>query len=352
MTNQPARMADSFDRRNLVSLVAVFVVAWAMMPGQASSHREAPLTAQDPMADNTDVYAWRNADEPDKVTLIANFIPFQKPDGGPNFYSFDPNVVYEIHVDNNGDAVEDITFQWRFTTEIRNPATFLYNTGAVTSLDDPDLNVRQFYRLTRIDGPRRTGTVTRALGPSAGAAAEHRSALDAELRLPWPAAFSNSRATSASSPGSATKASTSTSAVFDLLGVGSGQVEDSTAGFNVSSLAIQMPIIGADAQRHAADERERSQRGHRRVVDGEPLCHADADRGRADAHRCARAGVAARQSARQRGGDRSRAQGRVQRHRADQRCRGARSRDRSGSAEASQRRSSAWTRRPRRATTS
>ena len=92
------------------------------------------------------------------MTLIANFIPFQKPDGGPNFYSFDPNVVYEIHVDNNGDAVEDITFQWRFTTEVRNPATFLYNTGTVTTLDDPDLNVRQFYRLTRIDGPRRTGT--------------------------------------------------------------------------------------------------------------------------------------------------------------------------------------------------
>src|SRR5678816_3983102 len=65
--------------------------------------------------------------------------------------------VYEIHIDNNGDAVEDITYQWRFTTEVRNPATFLYNTGVVSTLDDPDLNVRQFYRLTRIDGPRRTG---------------------------------------------------------------------------------------------------------------------------------------------------------------------------------------------------
>ena len=94
------------------------------------------------MADNTDVYAFVSPDAPDTVTLIANFIPFQKPDGGPNFYPFDPNVVYEIHIDNNGDAVEDITFQWRFTTEVRNPATFLYNTGPVTSLDDPDLNVR------------------------------------------------------------------------------------------------------------------------------------------------------------------------------------------------------------------
>ena len=100
------------------------------------------------MADNTDVYAFVSPDAPDTVTLIANFIPFQKPDGGPNFYSFDPNVVYEIHIDNNGDALEDITYQWRFTTEVRNPATFLYNTGSVTTLDDPDLNVRQFYRLT------------------------------------------------------------------------------------------------------------------------------------------------------------------------------------------------------------
>ena len=151
-------------RNHILGITAIFLVALVMMPAQASSHREAPLLAQDPMADNTDTYAFVSPDEPDKVTLIANFIPFQKPDGGPNFYSFDPNVVYEIHIDNNGDAVEDITYQWRFTTEVRNPATFLYNTGPVTTLDDPDLNVRQFYRLTRIDGPRRTGTATELSG--------------------------------------------------------------------------------------------------------------------------------------------------------------------------------------------
>ena len=156
-------------RSRVLGIAAIFGAALAVMPGQASSHREAPLTAQDPMADNTDVYAWVASDEPDKVTLIANFIPFQNPNGGPNFYSFDPNVVYEIHIDNNGDAVEDITYQWRFTAETSNPATFLHNTGAVTTLDDPDLGI------------------------------------------------------------------------FDLLGVDSGLAEDSTAGFNVSSLAIQVP---------------------------------------------------------------------------------------------------------------
>ena len=85
-------------RMRILSLSAIFMVTLALMPGQASSHREAPLTSQDPMADNTDVYAFVSPDAPDTVTLIANFIPFQKPDGGPNFYSFDPNVVYEIHI--------------------------------------------------------------------------------------------------------------------------------------------------------------------------------------------------------------------------------------------------------------
>jgi hypothetical protein len=227
-------------RTQILGLSAIFIVALALMPGQASSHREAPLVAQDPMADNTDVYAFVSPDAPDTVTLIANFIPFQKPDGGPNFYSFDPNVVYEIHIDNNGDAVEDITYQWRFTTEVRNPATFLYNTGPVTSLDDPDLNVRQFYRLTRVDGPRRTGTVTELSG-----------------RLPVPPPNIGPRSTpNYGALGGAIQALPGNIAVFagqrdegfyvdlgifDLLGVGTGATEDSTAGFNVSSLAIRVP---------------------------------------------------------------------------------------------------------------
>ena len=227
-------------RTQILGLSAIFVVTLALMPGQASSHREAPLLAQDPMADNTDVYAFVPPDAPDTVTLIANFIPFQKPDGGPNFYSFDPNVVYEIHIDNNGDAVEDITYQWRFTTEVRNPATFLYNTGPVTSLDDPDLNVRQFYRLTRVDGARRTGTVT-----------------ELSARLPVPPPNIGPRSTpNYGSLGGAIQALPGNIAVFagqrdegfyvdlaifDLLGVGSGAMEDSTAGFNVSSLAIRVP---------------------------------------------------------------------------------------------------------------
>src|SRR5215468_6261853 len=99
---------------------------------RASSHREAPLISQDPLADNTDLYAFVSPRNPDRVTLIADFIPFEAPYGGPNFFKFDDNVLYEIKIDNNGDAVEDITFQFKFRTVVLNPNTFLYNTGTIT----------------------------------------------------------------------------------------------------------------------------------------------------------------------------------------------------------------------------
>ncbi len=228
--------------RTLCTLLGAGALATlAMLPGQASSHREAPLIAQDPMADNTDLYAFVDPNEPTLVTLISNVIPFQDPDGGPNFYPFDPNVTYEIHIDNNADAVEDITFQWKFTTEVRNAATFLYNTGPVTTIDDPDLNVRQFYSLTRIDGPRRTGRRTLLAGrlpvpppnigprstPNYGALAGGIQQLPGDMR-----AFAGQR----------DEGFYVDLAIFDLLGVGSGEVEDSTAGFNVSALALQVPM--------------------------------------------------------------------------------------------------------------
>ncbi|HEX6095504.1 MAG TPA: DUF4331 domain-containing protein [Thermoanaerobaculia bacterium] len=126
----------------------------------ASSHREAPLITEDPTMDNTDVYVFRSPDAPGTVTIIANYIPLEEPANGPNFYNFSPAGVYEIHIDNNGDAKEDITYQFQFRTEVRDPSTFLYNTGPVLTLDDADLNVRQFYTVTRINGLRRGGTST------------------------------------------------------------------------------------------------------------------------------------------------------------------------------------------------
>ena len=91
----------------------VCLLGYQMMPGRASSHREAPLISNDPQADNTDVYAFVSPDAPDTVTLIASYIPFEDPAGGPNFYRFGDNVLYEFKIDNNGDGVEDITYQFR-----------------------------------------------------------------------------------------------------------------------------------------------------------------------------------------------------------------------------------------------
>jgi len=125
-----------------------------------SSHREAPVISKDPAADNTDLYAFRSPDAPDTVTILSNFIPLEEPAGGPNFFSFGEDVLYEIMVDNNGDGVEDLTFQFRFKTSLQNPNTFLYNTGPIASLTDPSWNMRQRYTLTLVRGPRRTGKAT------------------------------------------------------------------------------------------------------------------------------------------------------------------------------------------------
>jgi hypothetical protein len=115
-----------------------------------SSHREAPKISKDPVADNTDVYAFVSPDDPSTVTLIANYIPLEGPAGGPNFFEFGDDVLYGIHIDNDGDGEEDITYHFRFQTRLRDPNTFLYNTGSIGSLDDPNWNKRQFYSVTKV----------------------------------------------------------------------------------------------------------------------------------------------------------------------------------------------------------
>src|SRR5262252_7890668 len=121
-----------------------------------SSHREAPEISKDPVADNTDTYAFVSPDRPDTVTLITNYVPLEGPAGGPNFYEFGDDVLYQIHVDNDGDAQADVTFQFRFTTRLRNPDSFLYNTGQITSLNSPNWNRRQFFSVGRVSGGRTT----------------------------------------------------------------------------------------------------------------------------------------------------------------------------------------------------
>jgi uncharacterized protein DUF4331 len=117
-----------------------------------SSHREAPEISKDPVADNTDLYAFVSPDRPGTVTLIANYIPMQQPYGGPNFFEFGDDVLYEIHISNSGTARADISYQFRFNTKIMNPDTFLYNTGPISSITDTkNWNRPQYYSVTRVD---------------------------------------------------------------------------------------------------------------------------------------------------------------------------------------------------------
>ena len=229
-----------------VALVAAVIVA---APITASSHREAPLISQDPLADNTDVYAFVSPERTDRVVLISNFIPLQFPSSGPNFWKFDDNVLYEVMVDNTGDAVEDITFQFRFRTEIRNPNTFLYNTGPISSLDDPDLNVRQFYSVTRVAGPRRTGAqrLIAANVPVLPANVGVSSIRDYNGQLGtgvFAQEFEGARVFAGPRDEGFY---VDLGATFDLLQLrtlvnGLGAPVDSLAGYNVHTIAIEIPI--------------------------------------------------------------------------------------------------------------
>ena len=117
---------SSLRRRLSVGLLC-FVCLFVANAGYASSHREAPLISQDPLADNTDVYAFKSPDDPNTITIIANYIPFESPDGAPNFYDFGTSVRYEIHIKNKAStAGDDITYRFTFTKVNQDPTTFFY----------------------------------------------------------------------------------------------------------------------------------------------------------------------------------------------------------------------------------
>ena len=142
---------------------------------QASSHREAPSITTTPKVDGTDFYLFNSyeAGRNNYVTLIANYQPLQAPYGGPNYFVMDPNALYEIHVDNNGDAREDLTFQFRFNNTLanggngitlpvggKNVAIPLVQAGAVANVRDASLNLAETFSVTVVRGDRRTGTVS------------------------------------------------------------------------------------------------------------------------------------------------------------------------------------------------
>jgi hypothetical protein len=223
-----------------LALLTVAGSTAALAPGvsSASSHREAPLIAGDPRLDNTDLYAFVSPDATDSVTFVANWIPFEEANGGPNFYPFAENAAYDINIDNNADTLPDLTYRWTFTNHYRNGGTFLYNTGPVTSLDDPDLNFTQTYTLQAIRGGHASTLATGRVAPSqVGAASmpDYRSLADAAV-TPVPGGGK-------SFAGQADDPFFLDLRVFDLL-YGANLKEtghDTLKGFNVNTIALQVP---------------------------------------------------------------------------------------------------------------
>ena len=246
-------------RMTRIFLVLSLCLGLTGLPTFASSHGEAPLISMDRYADNTDTYAFRSV-EPGRdgfVTLVANYIPLQEPTAGPQWFRWDDTVLYEIKIDNTGDGIEDITYQWQFTTQITNPNTVLGHSavnvdGVISSLTDPDYNMPQTYTVRRID--RSSGRRGRIIASGLRTPPNNvgpRVTPNYEANLGQPAVYTLP-------DGSRTFAGTRDEyfyidlGVFDALnlrtinvggpGLFTGNGVDSTQGYNVSTIAIEVPI--------------------------------------------------------------------------------------------------------------
>ncbi|WP_204299767.1 DUF4331 domain-containing protein [Actinoplanes campanulatus] len=220
----------------------------------ASSHREAPLIAADPAVDNTDLYAFVSPERPGYVTFIANWQPFEEPNGGPNFYPFATDATYHIKIDNDGDAKPDAEFRWKFrNVDKRGNSTFLYNNGPVTSLDDENLLFRQTYSLeSKFDGESfKTRVQDAPVAPSRVGAASmpDYATLRQQATQTLPGGWKIFA-------GQADDPFFLDLRVFDLLYGGdlSETGQDTLAGYNVNTIALQVPFedvaLGGDATRN------------------------------------------------------------------------------------------------------
>ena len=236
--------------------LAAAIAAGLIAPAGASSHREAPMISEDPTVDLTDVYAFVSPDKPDTVTLIANVNPFELPAGGPNFHKFSDDALYEIHVDSDGDALADKSYQFKFATKIANPNTFLYNTNQVTSLDDADLNVKQTYSITEVSRGADGVGISKVLAsnvPVAPANVGPRSTPDYDKNLGEAAVKDIGGGMTTFAGPRDDPFFVDLGSIFDLGGLrpfntahliplDTAPGEDYVAGFNVHTIAIQIPI--------------------------------------------------------------------------------------------------------------
>lgn len=239
--------------RKFITLASVALAMLALVVGgapyyaSASSHREAPLISSDPQADGTDLYAWVSNDRPDSVTFVADYIPLEESYGGPNYYRFGDDVLYEINIDNNGDAQDEITFQFRFHTQVGNGNTFLYNTGPVRSIDDPNLNVKQFYSVSLLgkggnNDPARSGTVIADNLPVAPYDVGPKSFPDGYEKVAMQAVRDIGNGIKVFAGPRDDPFFIDLGGTFDLLSGIRGR--DDLSGLNVHTIALQVPIAG------------------------------------------------------------------------------------------------------------
>ncbi len=228
-----------------VSAVALAVFGFSR-PADASSHREAPFISGDQQADATDVYAFRSPDRPNTVTLIANYLPAEEAAAGPNFYKFGRDVLYELNIDNDADARDDLSFQFRFRNKVNNGNTFLYNTGPITSLKDTHLNQEQFYSVSMLEhgdhnDPLRTGKVLAKNLQVAPANVGPKSYPEGYRQVANEARYDIGGGVRVFAGPRDDPFFADLGGIFDLLRVGVDP-EDYLADLNVHTVAIQVPI--------------------------------------------------------------------------------------------------------------
>ncbi|GAA3793111.1 DUF4331 domain-containing protein [Streptomyces phyllanthi] len=278
-----ARGINGAGRKNIATLICGALAAGgltavgvsALQPGaaSASSHREAPLISGAPQFDNTDLYAFVSPDKPDTTTIIANVIPMEEPAGGPNFYQFAEDAEYDIRIDQDGDAQEDLIFRYTFKTKTKNEKSFLYNTGVVESLDDEDLNITQTYDIELIKLKNRRAVSRTKLADDVWVAPSNvgKASMPDFKKLRDEAVYETASGVTTFA-GQADDPFFADLRVFDLLYGGdlSEVGRDTLKQYNVNSIALQVPsealaeskdqpIVGvwSTTQREGADGRYR-----------------------------------------------------------------------------------------------
>ena len=253
---------------------------WPCPAAAGSSHREAPGILGDPTADNTDLYAYTAQDAPGSLTVVANWIPFEDPSGGPYFGKLDPKARYYVKIDNTGDGREDVAYRWQFKQTFRNPKSFLYARADGRLGRRPDLNFVQTYDLYKETYRNGRHGERRIAQQRAGRARQRRAEDDAELRdglrgrreaadrgggktfvgpaddpffIDLAAAFDGDQHRQAGRPG---------------VGLGNqGGGKDDVAGYNTHSFVLQVPESEVTRDGKAVSGASRRQRGRRRLGD-------------------------------------------------------------------------------------